>query len=57
VSAARHTVGRFAGAVWDTLTGAEKKAEEAARDLLDSVGDLPPPGHPDWLDLARRIGR
>ncbi len=57
LSAARSTVGRFVGAAWDTLTGAEQKAEEAARDLLGSVSQLPPPGHPDWVDLARRIGR
>lgn len=57
LTSARDTIGRFAGDVWDTLTGAEKAAEETARDLLDSVRELPSPGHPDWVDLARRIGR
>ncbi len=56
LSAARRTVSGFAGGVWDTLTGAERAAERAARGLLDSVTHLPSPGHPDWLDLARRMG-
>ena len=57
LASARDTVGRFAGEVWDTLTGAEQAAEETARDLLGSVRELPPPGHPDWVDLAKRLGR
>lgn len=56
LSKARSTVQRFAGEVWDTLTGAEKSLHSSARRLLDSVDDLPPIGHPDWLDLARRVG-
>lgn len=57
LGSARRTISNVAGAVWDELTGAEKSAEQAARSLLDSVTQLPAPGHPDWLDLARRVGR
>jgi ABC-type transporter Mla subunit MlaD len=52
---ARRTVTRFAGAVWDDLSGAEQSAERGARRLLDTVRELPAPGHPDWIDLARRL--
>ena len=57
IGSARRTLGHLAGAVWDELTGAEKEAERAARGLLDTVRDLPAPGHPDWLELAERVRR
>jgi ABC-type transporter Mla subunit MlaD len=53
---ARSTLQRFAGEVWDTLTGAEKAVERAARDVLRHGTNLPPVGHPDWIDAARRFG-
>ena len=52
---ARRTLTRFAGSVWDDLTDAEQTAERGARRLLDTVRELPTPGHPDWVDLARRL--
>ena len=56
LDAARRTVTSFAGRLWDTLTAAEKSAEQTARGILDGIAHLPPPGHPGWLDLARQIG-
>ena len=57
LSSARSTLGRLAGVVRDELTDAERQAEDAARAVLDTVREPPPLGHPDWLDVARRLGR
>lgn len=56
LDSARRTVTSFAGRVWDTLTAGERAAERSARDLLDRVRQLPAPGDPGWLGLARQIG-
>lgn len=57
VDSAVSTVNGLAHRAWDALTGTERAAEEQARSVLATVGStLPPPGHPDYLDLARRLG-
>jgi hypothetical protein len=52
---ARNTVQQFAGAVWDDLTHAEKAAQEGAQAVLAAVKELPPPGDPRWLEIARKV--
>ncbi|MGL5864417.1 MAG: WXG100 family type VII secretion target [Dermatophilaceae bacterium] len=57
LSAAKDTIGRFVGAVWDELSDLERDAERAARDVVESLAQLPAPGHPQWLLLAQGSGR
>lgn len=57
IERARSTISRFAGEVWDTLTGAEQNLEKAARRILGQASQLPPVGHPDWIQVASKMGR
>lgn len=56
LDSARSTIQRFAGEVWDTLTGAEKAVQQTAKDVLRTASKLPPVGHPEWVTMARRLG-
>ena len=58
VSGARSTLGRLAGIARDLLDDGERAASQAAETVLRTVGgSLPAPGSPQWLDLARTLGR
>lgn len=52
---ARSFLGRIGGIASDALTSAERTAANQARRLLDTVPEVPPPGHPLWLELSTRL--
>jgi ABC-type transporter Mla subunit MlaD len=56
LSDAGDVLGGLADKALDVLSLGQREAADRARDLLDGVGSLPPLGHPDWLDVAARIG-
>ncbi|WP_250448586.1 WXG100 family type VII secretion target [Actinotalea sp. C106] len=51
VDSARGTLGRLWGVGRDLWTAGEREAEAAARRVIDTVGELPPPGSPRWVLL------
>ncbi len=58
VDGARRTVGRLWDVATDLWTDGERAAKRAADRVLEAVGDAAPPaGSPEWLDLAKRLGR
>lgn len=54
---AERAVERVGEYAWNTLTQAEADGYRAARTLLDRTAELPSRGAPEWLDLARTLGR
>lgn len=53
---ARRTLGRLWGIAREELSDAERNARRVAEEILDTVGDTPPVGSPDWLELSRKLG-
>lgn len=53
---ARRTLGRLWGVAREELSDAERNARRVAEEILDTVGDTPPVGSPDWLELSRKLG-
>lgn len=54
---ARRTLGRLWDMGRDLWDAGEREAEAAARRVVDAVGELPPPGDPRWLEIAKDVVR
>ena len=54
---ARGVLGRLGDLASDLLSDGEQAARSAARDLVRTLASTPPPGSPDWLNIAQRVRR
>ncbi len=57
VEGAKRKLNSLAGEAADRLSDAERAVQEQARRVLSTASAAPHPGDPQWLDLARRLGR
>jgi uncharacterized protein YukE len=57
VEGAKRKLNSLTGEAADRLSDAERAVQEQARRVLSTASAAPHPGDPQWLDLARRLGR
>lgn len=57
VEGAKRKLNSLVGEAADRLSDAERAVQEQARRVLSTASAAPHPGDPQWLDLARRLGR
>lgn len=57
VDGARRLLDRIGDHAEDVLTATDKAARTAARSVLGTAASRPQAGAPEWLELARKVGR